>query len=133
MLGLIARGWSRVRIVETVRKSWGVDQSMAYRYYKTCERRIAKLYEHKQEHLLAEMLLRHDDLRDKGYEQLDYRLVLATDQEDARLLGLYPEEKRSVRHSFERINDEIEAELAALAALGAAEDADDSEGETGGS
>jgi len=93
VLGLMARGWRKVRIVQNVSKTWDVTSRQAYNYARSAEKRIAAIGQRKREGLLDELLARHDDLRDKGYGDRDHRLVLDVDKEDAKLLGLYPPTK----------------------------------------
>ena len=115
-LGLMARGWRKVRIVHNLAKTWGVKNRQAYNYVRSAEKRIEARGQQKREHLLDELLARHDDLRDKGYGDRDHRLVLDVDKEDAKLLGLYPAEKRDVKVSMAEVDNAIERELALLAA-----------------
>ena len=96
VLALIHRGWDSTKIVQNVSAAWDVTERQGWGYVKTARNRIAKLYEHKRSEMAAEILSRHDDLRDKGYADADYKLVLDLDKEDAKLLGLYaPERQRN--------------------------------------
>jgi len=127
VLALMARGWGAPRIVESVRKSWDLGQAQAYNYIRTAKRRIAKITEHKREHLLGEILSRHDDLRDKGYAGSDHRLVLELDKEDAKLLGLYPPTKIAPtdptgQHEYAALSDDERAKRVAALLKRAKED-----------
>ena len=114
VLAMIHRGWSSQRIVENGCKTWDISHQAVYGYIKTARNRIAELYKHKLVSMAGEILSRHDDLREKGYTGGDLRLVLDTDKEDAKLLGLYPAEKHE--HDIRGIDDAIARELARLAA-----------------
>jgi hypothetical protein len=126
ILGLIARGIPSKRLVQSVAAQWDVTERQGWGYLRTARNRLEVLAEHKRQHLLEEMLGRHDDLREKGYSGGDLKLVLDTDKEDAKLLGLYAPEK----HDFDihGIDGAIESELARLVALAKDGDAQTSEG-----
>ena len=126
VMGMIARGMSSQRIVQVVSVNWDIAIRTAWGYLRTARNRMADLVAHKREHLLEEILSRHDDLREKGYTGGDLRLVLDTDKEDAKLLGLYPAEKHE--HDIRGIDDAIARELALLAGRAEASDAGETEG-----
>ena len=114
VISLMHRGWDSPRIVENGCKTWAVSHQAVYGYIKTARQRIAALYEHKLESIAGEILSRHDDLREKGYADNDFRLILDVDKEDAKLLGLYPAEKKQI--DITGLDDAIARELARLAA-----------------
>lgn len=93
VLTLIYRGWPSGRIVQNITELWHIQERQARNYIRAAYRRIRKLYEQKQKNLIAEMLARHDDLRDRAYQDHNLSLVLDIDKEDAKLLGLYAPEK----------------------------------------
>ncbi len=133
VLSLIHRGWDSAKIVPNISSAWNVTDRQARGYVQSARTRIAKLYEHKRRHMVSEILARHDDLRDKGYANADYGLVLDTDKEDAKLLGLYAPERHEVNLSGDALDAAIERELARLAGAGeagaAGEDSEPQRGE----
>ena len=126
ILGLIARGVRSERIVQNVSETWDITGRQARNYVRAARRRIAALTAHKREHLLGEILVRRDDLREKAYSSGDHRLVLDLDKEDTKLLGLYPAEKHE--HDITGIDNAIARELARLAGGAEAGDAGETEG-----
>lgn len=113
VMSMIARGMSSSRIVQVASANWDISTRQGWGYLKKARSRMADLVAHKREHLLEEIMARHDDLREKGYAGGDHRLVLDVDKEDAKLLGLYPAEKHE--HDIRGIDDAIARELARLA------------------
>ena len=126
VLALIHRGWASPRIVQNIAQTWDIERRQAYAYMKSARKRIEKLYAEKRVGLVGEILSRHNDLRDKGYADNDFRLILDVDKEDAKLLGLYPAEKHE--HDIRGIDDAIARELALLAGGSEAGDAGETEG-----
>lgn len=111
----MCRGWRSPKIVENAIQKWNIERAQAYRYIRKARERLEKMYEQKQAQGLSEMLGRHHDMRDKGYEVGDFRFVLDLDKEDAKLLGLYPSEKHE--HDIPALDRAIELELARLAGI----------------
>jgi len=93
VLRLMARGWRGPVIVQNCSAEWKVTTRQAYKYLRMARARMRQAAREKEKRMLEIMLARHDDLRDKGYEEKDLRLVLEIDREDAKLLGLYPPTK----------------------------------------
>ena len=89
VLQLMARGWRGPVIVQNIAAEWGLATRQAYNYLRMARARMRQAAREKEKRMLEIMLARHDDLRDKGYEEKDLRLVLEIDREDAKLLGLY--------------------------------------------
>lgn len=111
----IARGEKPQDIVQFMQESWGIRHDQARRYLSTARFRIQRLVDAKRQNLLGETLARHDLLRKIGFDDKDYRLVLDTDKEDAKLLGLYAPERHEVNLSGTDLDAAIERELARLA------------------
>ena len=112
IIGLIIRGMNAARIVPNIAAQWDITERHGRNYVRAARRRLEALAEHKRKHLLDEMIVRHDDLREKGYTGGDLKLVLDVDKEDAKLLGLYPAEKHEL--DITGIDAAIERELAKL-------------------
>jgi len=112
VIGLIIHGVAHRRIVPNIAETWGIEHRQARNYVRAARRQISALAEQKRKTMLADMIVRHDDLREKGYAGGDHRLVLDVDKEDAKLLGLYPAEKHE--HDITGIDNAIARELARL-------------------
>jgi len=133
VLSLIYRGWQTQKIVPNISKLWSITDKQARNYVYTARARIEAMYKRAQQHGFEEMIARHNDLRDKGYQDKDHRLVLEVDKEDAKLLGLYAPERHEVNLSGDALDAAIERELARLAGAGeagaASEDSEPQRGE----
>ena len=126
VIGLIDHCVAHQRIVPNIAETWGIEHRQARNYVRAAWRRISAIAEQKRKTMLDDMIVRHDDLREKGYAGGDLRLVLDTDKEDAKLLGLYPAEKHE--HDIRGIDNAIARELALLAGRAEASDAGETEG-----
>ncbi len=102
-------------IVDYMIANWGIARAQAFRYVGWANMRIQKTHEHKRATALNETLVRHDLLRRHGFANKNYDLVLDTDKEDAKLLGLYATEKHEVTLIGKDLDAAISAELAKLA------------------
>lgn len=112
----IARCEEREKIVEYMTSEWHISAKQASRYLSTARFRIQRLVDAKRQGLLGEALARHDELRRAGFADKNYDLVLNTDKEDAKLLGLYPAEKMDHSVSL-NLDAAIESDLQEIARL----------------
>jgi len=98
---LILQGDSIPNIVENCGKTWGVKKSQAYGYVKRARTLIRKEAERIRAQAFDEHLAARRRMRKEAHDAGDGWLELATLKDEAKLLGLYPAEKRMVTHEGE--------------------------------
>jgi hypothetical protein len=89
---LLLQGYPREVIFQNV-SSWQLSVRMIQHYIRWATERIHAVAAAAQDDAVLQMLARHADLRAKMYAAAGYADVLKVDQEDAKLMGLYPTEK----------------------------------------
>lgn len=72
---------------------WGLSIRQNQYYIRWATERISAVAAAAQKNAMFQMLARHADLRRNMYAKDQFADVLKVDQEDAKLLGLYPTEK----------------------------------------
>lgn len=89
---LILRGYPTPVILQNI-APWGLSPRQNQYYIRWATKRIREVAAAAQQQAVTQMLARHADLRSRMYSAAQYADVLKVDQEDAKLMGLYPAEK----------------------------------------
>lgn len=93
---MILDGWTTEQIVQNVSRQWEITVRMARKYLARALQRIKEEAEKDQAALLAEHLAARRHLRREAKQANDLRLVSELLRDEARLLGLYPAERREI-------------------------------------
>jgi len=77
-------------------QKWGISYRQTYRYIRLAEKEWAKYFTDIKRWGMGYYFAKRRELRDKAMRNKDYRLVLETDKDEAKLAGVYPIEKHKL-------------------------------------
>ena len=83
-------------IREYMKQNWNLKRTQIYRYIKLAEKEWEKYYTDFKRYGMGYYFAKRREVRDKAMEDKDYRLVLETDKDEAKLAGIYPAEKHEI-------------------------------------
>lgn len=133
---MLLQGWSNPQIVQNSTKSWGINDTQAYRYIAKARKRIDEAAAQYRAEAFSEHLMARRELRK---DTADARLKLDILKDEAQLLDLYPAKRLTVdwreKLKANGINPETikeQAIAAALAALTGGDGRDDGGDRAGG-
>jgi len=84
-------------IIEYMIKTWGIERAQAYRYIKLARKEWQKYFEKLKGDGIAYHVTQNRDLKDKAMTDGDYKLAFDIAKEEAKLMGVYPAEKKDIK------------------------------------
>lgn len=120
VITLILSGLNTPRICQNLSTKWDAHERTIYRYVKKAREIIEAESEHSREALLLEHRAHRRDLRFRARAAGDFRAELATAQDEAKLLGLYPGDKNAMRFD-DMSTEELQKHLAQMLGIAPAE------------
>ncbi len=93
---MILDGWTSAQILQNVTRQWDIKIRMAHTYLARALQRVREEAQQDHEQLLAEHLAARRQLRREAKQAKDLRLAADILRDEAKLLGLYPAERREI-------------------------------------
>lgn len=120
VVSLILSGLGSTQIIRNISGEWEITTRQAENYVADARKIITEDANQTRDVLLIEHRAHRRDLRLRAQKAGDFRAELATAQDEAKLLGLYPGDKNAKRFD-DMTNEELQEYLAQV--LGLAQDA----------